>query len=109
MENYLYIALFSPLLGSLIASLFANKTKITFIGVLSSFFIALSMFASLKLLYMIYTTDVVVSVKLFDWIAIGNLSIPFGFVVDQVSVVMMVVVTIVLNYGSYSFNCLYGT
>ena len=95
MENYLYIALFSPLLGSLIASLFANKTKITFIGVLSSFFIALSMFASLKLLYMIYTTDVVVSVKLFDWIAIGNLSIPFGFVVDQVSVVMMVVVTIV--------------
>ncbi len=95
MENYLYIALFAPLLGTLIASLFANKTKSTFIGVLSSFFIALSMFASLKLLYMIYTTDVVVSVKLFDWIAIGNLSIPFGFVVDQVSVVMMVVVTIV--------------
>ncbi|RXK11554.1 NADH-quinone oxidoreductase subunit L [Halarcobacter mediterraneus] len=95
MENYLYIALFAPLLGSLIASLFANKTKSTFIGILSSFFIALSMFASLKLLYMIYTTDVVVSIKLFDWIAIGNLSIPFGFVVDQVSVVMMVVVTIV--------------
>lgn len=95
MENYLYIALFAPLLGTLIASLFANKTKSTFIGILSSFFIALSMFASLKLLYMIYTTDVVVSVKLFDWIAIGNLSIPFGFVVDQVSVVMMVVVTIV--------------
>jgi NADH-quinone oxidoreductase subunit L len=30
-----------------------------------------------------------------DWIVIGNVNIPFGFVVDQVSVVMMVVVTIV--------------
>ena len=95
MENYLYIALFAPLVGSLIAALFANSPKQNFIGVLTTLLIAVSMFASLKLLYFVYSTDVVVSTKLFSWIEIGNLSIPFGFVVDQVSVVMMVVVTVV--------------
>ncbi|RXJ89540.1 NADH-quinone oxidoreductase subunit L [Arcobacter sp. CECT 8983] len=95
MENYLYIALFAPLVGSLIAALFSNSKKQTFIGVLATFSIAISMFASLKLLYFVYSTDVVVLTKLFSWIEIGNLSIPFGFVVDQVSVVMMVVVTVV--------------
>lgn len=95
MENYLYIALFAPLVGSLIAALFANSPKQNFIGVLTTLLIAVSMFASLKLLYFVYSTDVVVSTKLFSWIEVGNLSIPFGFVVDQVSVVMMVVVTVV--------------
>ncbi|WP_417325631.1 NADH-quinone oxidoreductase subunit L [Halarcobacter sp.] len=95
MENYLYIALFAPLVGSLIAALFANSPKQNFIGVLTTLLIAVSMFASLKLLYFVYSTDVVVSAKLFYWIEIGNLSIPFGFVVDQVSAVMMVVVTVV--------------
>ena len=95
MEIYLYIALFAPLLGSLIAALFAAKPKMTFIGIITSLLVAISMFASLKLLYFVYTTDVVVTAKLYDWISIGNLHIPFGFVVDQVSVIMMVVVTIV--------------
>ncbi|XPV52539.1 MAG: NADH-quinone oxidoreductase subunit L [Halarcobacter ebronensis] len=71
------------------------QSKIFITGVLTTLLIAVSMFASLKLLYFVYSTDVVVSTKLFSWIEIGNLSIPFGFVVDQVSVVMMVVVTVV--------------
>ncbi|NVJ54317.1 MAG: NADH-quinone oxidoreductase subunit L [Campylobacteraceae bacterium] len=95
MVNYLYIALFAPLVGSLIAASFGNSKKQNFIGVLATLFIAISMFASLKLLYFVYLTDVVITAKLFSWIEIGNVSIPFGFVVDQVSVVMMVVVTVV--------------
>ncbi|MBD3768463.1 MAG: NADH-quinone oxidoreductase subunit L, partial [Gammaproteobacteria bacterium] len=34
-------------------------------------------------------------VKLMDWIVAGDLNIPFGFIVDQVSVTMMFVVTLV--------------
>ncbi len=95
MEKYLYIALFAPLLGSLISSLFSMSLKNLFIGILSSALLAVSMIASLNLLYYVYSTDAIVHVKLLDWISIGNLNIPFGFVVDQVSVTMMVVVTIV--------------
>ena len=95
MEKYLYIALFAPLLGSLISALFSMRPKLLFVGIIASALLAVSMIASLNLLHYVYTTDTIVHVKMLDWISIGNLSIPFGFVVDQVSVTMMVVVTIV--------------
>jgi len=95
MENYLYIALFAPLVGSLIAVLFANTQKKLSIGVITSGFLAVSLIASLNLLYYVFTTTEVVHVNMMDWIVIGNVNIPFGFVVDQVSIVMMVVVTLV--------------
>ncbi|XPV68842.1 MAG: NADH-quinone oxidoreductase subunit L [Halarcobacter sp.] len=95
MEKYLYIALFAPLVGSLIATCFSMKPKLLFTGIITSVLLAVSMIASLNLLYYVYTSDAIVHVKMLDWISIGNLHIPFGFVVDQVSVTMMVVVTIV--------------
>jgi len=95
MENYLYIALFAPLVGSLIAALFGNTPKKLFVGILTSGLLGVSMIASLMLLAHVFTTGETVHVNMMDWIVIGNVSIPFGFVVDQVSVVMMVVVTLV--------------
>ncbi|MEA3497910.1 MAG: NADH-quinone oxidoreductase subunit L [Campylobacterota bacterium] len=95
MENYLYIALFAPLVGSLIAALFGNTPKKLFVGILTSGLLGVSLIASLNLLYYVYTTGNTVHVNMMDWIVIGNVSIPFGFVVDQVSVTMMVVVTMV--------------
>jgi len=95
MEKYVYIALFAPLVGSLVAALFSMRGKIAFTGWFTSFMLAVSMFASLNLLSFVYSTDTVINVTLFDWIQAGNLNIPFGFVVDHVSVVMMSVVTVV--------------
>ena len=95
MEKFIHIALFAPLVGSLIAALFATQSKTVFTGWFTSFMLAVSMYASLNLLYFVYTTDISLHLNLFDWIVIGNLNIPFGFVVDQVSVVMMSVVTVV--------------
>ncbi len=95
MESYLYIALFAPLVGSLFATLFGNSPKKLFVGVVTSALLAVSLIASLNLLMHVYLTETIVHVRMLDWIVIGNVDIPFGFVVDQVSVVMMVVVTIV--------------
>jgi NADH-quinone oxidoreductase subunit L len=95
MEKYIYIALFAPLVGSLVAALFSTQPKTVFTGWFTSFMLAVSMFASLNLLHYVYTSETTLHVNLFDWIVIGNLNIPFGFVVDQVSVVMMSVVTVV--------------
>jgi NADH-quinone oxidoreductase subunit L len=33
------------------------------------------------------------STKFFEWISVGNLQVPFGFVVDQISAVMILVIT----------------
>jgi NADH-quinone oxidoreductase subunit L len=95
MESYLYVALFAPLVGSLFAALFGNTPKKLFTGVVTSALLGVSLVASLNLLYYVFATGNIVHVKMLDWIVIGNVNIPFGFVVDQVSVTMMVVVTTV--------------
>lgn len=95
MEKYLYIALFAPLVGSLFAAIFAIDKKRLFVGVITSTLLGISMLSSLLLMLYVFESGNSVHVKMLDWIVIGNVNIPFGFVVDQVSVVMMVVVTIV--------------
>ena len=95
MEFYLYIALFAPLLGSLIAGIFAQKEKTLFTGVFTSFMLCISMICSLYLLYSVYTTGTHVSIKISDWINVGNLSLSFSFIADEISTVMIAVVTIV--------------
>ncbi len=95
MEKFVYIALFAPLVGSLVAALFSMKPRTLFTGIFTSLMLAVSLVASLNLLFHIFTTEEAISVKLMDWIVIGNVNIPFGFVADAVSVTMMCVVTMV--------------
>jgi len=94
MENYLYTALFAPLVSSLFVALFAARPKMLFTGIVASILIAISMIASFVLLIDVNTYGPL-HVTMMDWIAAGNLEIPFGFVVDEVSVIMMVTVTLV--------------
>jgi NADH-quinone oxidoreductase subunit L len=95
MEKYLYIALFAPLVGSLFAALFANKPKLLFTGIVTSLFLGVSMIASLNLLFHVFTSQEEIHVRMMDWIVIGQINIPFGFIVDPISATMMCVVTIV--------------
>lgn len=94
MEKYLYTALFAPLASSLFVALFAARPKMLFTGIVASALIAISMIASFVLLLDVNTYGPL-HVTMMDWIAAGNLEIPFGFVVDEVSVIMMVTVTLV--------------
>ncbi len=94
MEILLVIALFAPLVAAVFAALFAMTEKKLFVGVINSILIGLSWFASMILLYYV-SIDRPVSFTLFDWIATGHLDLKFGFLVDQISAVMMVVVTTV--------------
>ena len=94
MENYLYIALFAPLVGSLFAAIFGAMPKKQITGIVTSILLGLSWFASMKLLFHVNAHDVV-SVQMMEWISAGNFHIDFGFMVDQVSVIMMVTVTTV--------------
>ncbi|WP_333803036.1 NADH-quinone oxidoreductase subunit L [Sulfurospirillum sp.] len=94
MEKYLYTALFAPLISSLFVAFFAARPKMLFTGIVASLLIAISMIASFILLIDVNTYGPL-HVTMMDWIAAGNLEIPFGFVVDEVSVIMMVTVTLV--------------
>ncbi len=94
MEKYLYIALFAPIVGSLFAALFGNRPKKLFVGIVTSALLFVSWFASMKLFGYVEGERVVHS-TLFSWITAGNFNVDFGFVADQVSVIMMVTVTTV--------------
>ncbi len=95
MEMFLYIALFAPLVGSLFAGLFGASKKKLFVGIISSFLIFVSFVASSILLSYVLKTGSSIQVEMMTWMATGDLYIPFGFVVDQISVTMMMVVTLV--------------
>jgi len=95
METLVYIALFAPFVSSMISALFGMSPRQTYVGILASLLIFTSFVASVLLAVYVWTTGSVVHVTMMDWISAGDLSIPFGFLVDQVSVTMMTVVTLV--------------
>jgi len=95
MEMYLYIALFAPLTGSLFAALFGASPKTLWTGVVTSALLFASFVSSLTLFVYLIQGGAPLHTELMTWMETGNLYIPFGFVVDQVSATMMIVVTTV--------------
>ncbi|NEW60083.1 NADH-quinone oxidoreductase subunit L [Sulfurovum sp. bin170] len=95
MESLVYIALFAPFVGSLFAGLFfARSPKSILVGVVNPALIGVSFLASVALAMHVAEFGAV-HVTMMDWISMGGLNIPFGFLVDEVSVTMMLVVTLV--------------
>jgi NADH-quinone oxidoreductase subunit L len=95
MESLVYVALFAPFVGSLFATFFGMSPRQIFVGVVASSLLFISFLASLMLAINLYMTGDVIHVTMMDWISAGDFSVPFGFVVDQISVTMMTVVTLV--------------
>jgi len=95
MEILLYTALFAPLVSSLFAALFTATPKKKFVGVIASSLIFTALLSSTILMALIFNGTSPVHVEMMTWMATGELYIPFGFIVDQVSVTMMMVVTLV--------------
>jgi NADH-quinone oxidoreductase subunit L len=101
MEKYVYIALFAPLFAAIFAAIFSLSKKNFLVGVVNSLLIGSSAFSSLMLLF----SGERLHVTLSDWINAGDFNVPFGFVIDEVSVIMMVTVgavsTLVHIYSIY--------
>jgi NADH-quinone oxidoreductase subunit L len=95
MEVYVYIALFAPLVSSLFSALFAQQKKTLLVGTVASLLIGSALISSLILLNTLLHNPTPIHVDLMDWIVVGDMNIKFGFTVDQVTVTMMSVVTLV--------------
>lgn len=95
MENFLYISLFSPLIATLFSSIFAFFKPQKFIAYINSILIFISFISALFLFSEIYESNIATRVILFDWINIGNLNIAFSFMLDHISIIMLLVVTFV--------------
>lgn len=94
MINLVWLVPVFPLIGFLINGLgrnFWSKTLVSWIGsiaILASFVLSVGIFLELN------ASDVKsVTVPLFDWIQVGALRIPFSFLVDPLSSIMLLIVT----------------
>ena len=96
MQNLCLAIVLSPLLGALISGLFGKKIGragahwVTIIGVGVSF--ALSLVVFLKL---IIWDEPVFNQNLYLWLSTGGLNFYIGFLIDELSATMMLVVTFV--------------
>ncbi len=90
-----YIALFAPLIGAFFAALFGHKKKCLFAGLIPTILLFFSLLASCVLFLEIYSSNVVIHIDFLDWIEAGSFYSSFGFMIDTISVSMMVVVSLV--------------
>jgi len=83
-----------PLLGFLITGLAKNRLKNNQAGIIASSMVTLSFLISVFLFFALRSSGhEVVTVTLFNWISAGGLKIPFAFLIDNLSVTMMLIVT----------------
>jgi len=83
-----------PLLGFLITGLAYKRLKHNQAGIIASVLVGLSFLISIALFFVLRNSGQnAATVALFNWIAIGNMNIPFAFLIDHLSLTMMLIVT----------------
>ena len=83
-----------PLLGFLITGIANRQLKHNQAGIIASTTIGLSFLISVILFFTLRNSGQdSATVTLFNWIAVENLNIPFAFLIDHLSLTMMLIVT----------------
>ncbi len=88
--------LIAPLLGFLFNGIRFRSQNGYLAGAVATAAATISFICSLMLWAKLLALPVesrVIETKFFEWISVGTLKIPFGFVVDQVSIVMILIIT----------------
>jgi NADH-quinone oxidoreductase subunit L len=79
-----------PLLGFLLIGFGKNLFKNSSAGIVASLMVLASFVISVGLFF---TIDKPQTINLFNWITSGDLSIPFSFLIDRISMVMLLIIT----------------
>ncbi len=96
MENIYLTIVLAPLLGSVIAGLFGKLIGRSGAHWVTIIAVGISSILSLVAYYhLFYNGGEIYNASVYTWLNSGNLHFEIGFLVDQLSVTMMVVVTFV--------------
>jgi NADH-quinone oxidoreductase subunit L len=93
MDNYIWLIPVLPLAGFIINGVGRNvfpKSVIAFVGsivVLASFGISVGAFLQVK------STGIPIKTELFNWFTVGYMKISFEFLIDQLSALMLLIIT----------------
>lgn len=91
--NLALVLLLAPFLGFLLNIFFGKSLGKNVSGVIGTLAVAVSFAVTLSFFLQINQTGQPISIHLFDWIAISNFNIEFGFLLDQLSLLWLMFVT----------------
>jgi NADH-quinone oxidoreductase subunit L len=87
------VLLLAPLLGFLLNIFFGKQLGKTLAGTIGTLTVLVSFAITLYFFLNILETNQPIQVQLFDWIAISNFKVEFGFLLDQLSLLWLLFVT----------------
>jgi NADH-quinone oxidoreductase subunit L len=93
MDKYIWLIPILPLAGFIINGLGRNSLSKNVIGFIGSLLVLVSFGLSLAVFFQIKSTGHPVNITYFDWISVRQLKIPFAFLVDQLSAIMLLIIT----------------
>lgn len=93
MENLVYAIILLPLLGFLINGLFGKNLPKIVVGVLGTLVVFASFCISVSLFMNFDSESQPVIVKAFEWFRVNGVQINFGFQIDQLSLMMIMIIT----------------
>ncbi|MGM5631602.1 NADH-quinone oxidoreductase subunit L [Apibacter raozihei] len=92
MENIIYLIPILPLLGFAICGIFGSKLPKNIVGVIANLMVWVPFFLSVYL-FINFTGPAPIKAEAFTWFAVDNFKVNFSFQIDQLSLVMMMIVT----------------
>jgi NADH-quinone oxidoreductase subunit L len=93
MNQLIWLIPILPLAGFIINGLGRNSLSKGIIGFIGSTLVLASFAISIAVFFQIKSTGSPIAVNYFDWINAGPVHIPFAFMIDQLSAIMLLIIT----------------
>jgi NADH-quinone oxidoreductase subunit L len=93
MDKYIWLIPLLPLAGFIINGLGRNTLSKGVIGFIGSSLILASFVLSILTFFQIKSSGVPINVTVFEWFHVGTLNVSFAFLVDQLSSIMLLIIT----------------
>ena len=93
MENLVYTIILLPLLGFLINGLFGRNLPKMVVGSIATIAVFVSFCITVGLFINFDSTSTPVVVNAFEWFRVNGVQVNFGFQVDQLSLMMVLIIT----------------
>ncbi|GAB3917988.1 NADH-quinone oxidoreductase subunit L [Mucilaginibacter boryungensis] len=93
MDKYIWLIPLLPLAGFVFNGLGRNVLSKGVIGFIGTFLVLVSFGISLSVFFEVQQKGHAINLTMFDWISAGTMHVPFAFMVDQLSAIMLLIIT----------------
>jgi len=93
MDKYIWLIPALPLAGFIINGIGRNTLPKAVIGFIGSFLVLISFGISIGAFLQVKSTGVPINVTVFDWFSVIDFKVSFAFLLDQLSTIMLLIVT----------------